>query len=72
MTSFAHNPALQHCWFPVAESVDVDIAADENRAVAVRLLANNYAIWRGADGALVAAPDRCPHREAPLSVGRVK
>jgi phenylpropionate dioxygenase-like ring-hydroxylating dioxygenase large terminal subunit len=27
--------------------------------------------WRDADGAVVAAPDRCLHREAPLSLGRL-
>ena len=38
---------------------------------AVRLLGDDVVIWRGPDGALVAAPDRCPHREAPLSLGLV-
>lgn len=29
-------------------------------------------IWRGADGALVAAPDTCPHLGASLATGRVE
>jgi phenylpropionate dioxygenase-like ring-hydroxylating dioxygenase large terminal subunit len=28
-------------------------------------------VWRGSDGTASAAPDRCPHREAPLSQGRI-
>ena len=28
-------------------------------------------VWRAADGAIAAAPDRCPHRDAPLSAGAV-
>lgn len=71
MTSFVHSAALQDCWYPVAESTDVDQAATEQRSLSVRLLASDYVIWRSADGGLVAAPDRCPHREAPLSIGTV-
>lgn len=60
------NPALLDHWYVVAESTDVDAGP-----VAVRLLGRSLVVWRGPDGALVAAPDRCPHREAPLSEGRV-
>ena len=67
MTAFVHQSALTTCWFPVAESVDI---ADQ--AHAIRLLAIDYVLWRDANGDLVAAPDRCPHREAPLSIGAVK
>jgi phenylpropionate dioxygenase-like ring-hydroxylating dioxygenase large terminal subunit len=28
-------------------------------------------VWRDRDGTLTVAPDRCPHREAPLSIGTV-
>jgi len=37
----------------------------------VRLLGQDIVLWRSADNAISAAPNRCPHREAPLSVGRV-
>ncbi len=33
--------------------------------------AADYVLWRSADGTVVGAPDRCPHREAPLSAGAV-
>jgi phenylpropionate dioxygenase-like ring-hydroxylating dioxygenase large terminal subunit len=58
--------ALRHQWYVVAESTDVAGAP-----VAVRLLGESLVLWRSADGAVVAAPDRCPHREAPLSGGTV-
>jgi phenylpropionate dioxygenase-like ring-hydroxylating dioxygenase large terminal subunit len=59
-------PALQGYWYVVAESADVASAP-----VAVRLLGRDLVIWRAGDGTVAAAPDRCPHREAPLSAGTV-
>src|SRR4029453_16956495 len=35
------------------------------------VLGERLVLWRTADGALTAARDRCPHREAPLSLGQV-
>ncbi len=64
MTTFVHRPALKTAWYPVAESTDV---GDE--PLATRLLGENLVIWRSHDGELVAAPDQCPHRQAPLSIG---
>ena len=61
------HPALANYWHVVAESADV--AADP---VAVRLLGRDVVVWRGPSGEIVAAPDRCPHREAPLSLGTVR
>ena len=60
-------PALRGYWYVVAESDD--IAATPH---AVRLLGQDVVVWRGPDGGLVAAPDRCPHREAPLSLGHLE
>lgn len=61
------HPALSDQFHVVAESVDVTDRAPR----AVRLLGVDHVLWRGPDGAVVAAPDRCPHREAPLSLGTV-
>ena len=58
------NPALRDAWYVVARSIDVSTAP-----VDVMRLGSSVVIYRDADGALVAAPDRCPHREAPLSKG---
>lgn len=64
---FVEHEALRHQWYVVAESVDVTDAP-----LAVRLLGADYVVWRTGGGELVAAPDRCPHRESPLSIGTVE
>lgn len=66
MTSFSAGPALRTAWHPVAEGAEIAEAPH-----AVTLLGDRYVLWRAADGTVVAAPDRCPHREAPLSAGTV-
>jgi phenylpropionate dioxygenase-like ring-hydroxylating dioxygenase large terminal subunit len=66
MTGFVASAALRAAWHPIAEGGDITDAPH-----AVTLLADRYVVWRTADGSLAAAPDRCPHREAPLSAGTV-
>ena len=60
------RPALRDCFHVVAETAEV-----VDRPVAVHLLGEPIVLWRDPDGAVVAAPDRCPHRQAPLSLGAV-
>jgi phenylpropionate dioxygenase-like ring-hydroxylating dioxygenase large terminal subunit len=60
------SSALADSWHPVARSVEV-VA----QPVAVTLLGRDVVLWRTQSGAVFAAPDRCPHREAPLSIGSV-
>ncbi|MBT3245351.1 MAG: aromatic ring-hydroxylating dioxygenase subunit alpha [Actinobacteria bacterium] len=60
------STALRSHWHVVAGSDDVSPGP-----CAVRLLGDDYVLWRDPGGSLVAAPDRCPHREAPLSEGKV-
>jgi phenylpropionate dioxygenase-like ring-hydroxylating dioxygenase large terminal subunit len=57
---------LANSWHPVAVSDEI---GDGPRAIA--LLERKIVLWRTASGAVIAAPDRCPHREAPLSIGTV-
>lgn len=59
--------ALDHCWYVVATA---DAISDQ--PIAVELLDVRYVIWRTADRDLVVVPDRCSHREAPLSLGTVQ
>ena len=65
MTAFVHQPRLRHAWHAVLRTVDVTGV----RPVAVRVCGEDLVAWRTADGAVAVAPDRCPHREAPLSLG---
>jgi phenylpropionate dioxygenase-like ring-hydroxylating dioxygenase large terminal subunit len=64
------HDALRHHWHPVAESGDLGSLGVE-RPLGIRLLGVDYVVWRGPDGAIVAAPDRCTHRESPLSIGSI-
>lgn len=63
---FVQAEALQNYWYPVAEIEDV-----RPGPLAVTLLGSQYVLWQSDDGRVTAAPDRCPHREAPLSIGYV-
>ena len=38
----------------------------------MRLLQNDYVLWRSPDGQIVAALDSCTHRQAPLSKGTLE
>jgi phenylpropionate dioxygenase-like ring-hydroxylating dioxygenase large terminal subunit len=53
-------------WHPVALAGDCIDAP-----LAVRLLAQDLVLWRDESGAVQAWADRCPHRGARLSLGRV-
>lgn len=55
---------LRHHWYPVAHADDVTVAP-----VGRTLLGTDLVLWRDDDGDVVAADDRCPHREARLSEG---
>ena len=60
------NPKLRGYWFAVAQADEV---APGPRPV--ELLGERFVVWRDGAGLLAAAHDRCPHREAPLSLGQV-
>ena len=53
-------------WHPVALASDV-VASP----VGVRLLGEDLVLWRDAQGVAKAFVDRCPHRGARFSLGRV-
>lgn len=63
---FARSERLADHWYVVATADEVAPGP-----IAVTVLGRTLVVWRGADGTLEAAPDRCPHREAPLSDGTV-
>jgi phenylpropionate dioxygenase-like ring-hydroxylating dioxygenase large terminal subunit len=61
------HEVLQRHWYVVAESTDLS-----DGPVRATLLGRNFVVWRTPDRNVVAAPDRCPHREAPLSEGSIE
>ena len=64
--TFCAAAAMRTQWYVVAEGADVADAP-----LGVTVLGETFVLWRGRDGEVSAAPDRCPHREAPLSQGTV-
>ncbi len=56
----------QSLWHPVA-----DEGALGTSPLAVRLLDHPLVLWRDSSGSVQAWTDRCPHRGAQLSMGRV-
>jgi phenylpropionate dioxygenase-like ring-hydroxylating dioxygenase large terminal subunit len=64
--SFASNPALRGYWYAVAQPASL-----LGGPLAATLLGEHLVVWRSPGGAVAAAYDRCPHREAPLSAGTV-
>jgi phenylpropionate dioxygenase-like ring-hydroxylating dioxygenase large terminal subunit len=61
------NTALRNHWYAVARAADIGDAPIGAEVLGVKL-----AIWRGGGGQLAAFPDRCAHREAPLSKGELE
>lgn len=58
---------LEHHWFPVLQSSELGRRAP----VAVTLQGDPLVLFRDAEGTAHALFDRCPHRNVPLSLGRV-
>lgn len=58
-------PDAARCWHPVAGLEELGDAP-----LAVRALGHDLVLWRGTSG-LAVFDDRCPHRGAELSLGRV-
>jgi phenylpropionate dioxygenase-like ring-hydroxylating dioxygenase large terminal subunit len=62
------NQGLLGHWYVVAKSADIV----PGRVLAVRALGRDLVLWRALDGRLSCVEDRCPHRGARLSHGRVR
>lgn len=59
-------PSLDHHWFIACRSTDL-----RARPLKRRLLGKDIVLFRAADGTAHALRDLCPHRNVPLSAGRV-
>jgi nitrite reductase/ring-hydroxylating ferredoxin subunit len=67
LVSFSSQGPLRNQWHPVAMSDDV-----QDAPLAIELFRDRLVIWRGPSGHVIAAPDRCTHRKADLSLGLVQ
>lgn len=67
MPVFYDNPALLDCWFALATEFEV-----RNGPIGRTLLGRKLVLFEDSAGEVQVADDRCPHREAPLSAGRME
>jgi nitrite reductase/ring-hydroxylating ferredoxin subunit len=58
---------LRNYWYPVAFSEDIG----RDKPVAIKCLGEELVVWRDEHGLPGVLLDRCPHRAAKLSVGRI-
>ncbi len=63
---YAFTMIEKELWHPVALS---EAVTDD--PLAVELLERHVVLWRDSSGAVLAWADRCPHRGARLSLGRI-
>jgi phenylpropionate dioxygenase-like ring-hydroxylating dioxygenase large terminal subunit len=64
----AESPFLTNCWYVAAW--DHEVGPD--KPLARRILGEDVVLYRRKDGQAVAMVDRCCHRLAPLSLGRIE
>jgi phenylpropionate dioxygenase-like ring-hydroxylating dioxygenase large terminal subunit len=55
-------------WYAIAPSR----AVVSRKPLGVRRFGESFALWRADDGHVVAMPDRCSHRSAALSAGKLR
>ncbi len=55
-------------WYPIVESRQVT----SRKPIGVTRLGERLVLWREANGRIVGMPDRCPHRSALLSRGKLR
>ena len=63
MAIFSDNQTLRNQWYAVANEFELD-----QGPIGRTILHQKVVIYRDTEGQVIAAPDRCPHREAPLSL----
>src|ERR1700683_1362628 len=55
-------------WYPILESRQLS----RNTPLGVMRLGERLVLWREANGRIACMPDRCPHRSAMLSRGKIR
>jgi len=65
-TTFATVVRLKDCWFIACTSAEL-----KNRPLARMIQGTPLVLFRAESGRAAALVDRCPHRNVPLSLGRV-
>jgi phenylpropionate dioxygenase-like ring-hydroxylating dioxygenase large terminal subunit len=58
---------IRNLWYVAAWSHEL-----ADKPLGTEVIGEPIVLWRRADGTAVALEDRCPHRHAPLSLGRIE
>src|SRR5207247_10200359 len=58
---------LRNYWYPIVQSEELG----QGKPIGIQCLGENLVVWRDDRGFPVVLSDRCPHRSAKLSLGRV-
>jgi phenylpropionate dioxygenase-like ring-hydroxylating dioxygenase large terminal subunit len=59
---------ISNQWYPILESRQLR----RDKPIGVTRLGERLVLWRAANGHIVCMPDRCPHRSAMLSRGKIR
>ena len=59
---------LRQFWQPVYHSVDLE----RSRPTPLRIMSQDFTLYRGESGATVLIDPKCPHRAAQMSIGRIE
>ena len=59
---------VKNAWY--CAGWDYDVSQGKNVLVSRLIAGEHVVLYRKPDGVVVAMEDRCPHRQAPLSLGR--
>ena len=57
----------QHYWIPAVPAASLKA---DGAPIRVRLLGNDYVVFRNTDGKVGILDERCPHRKASMALGR--
>lgn len=60
---------LRNCWYVVGWAHEIE---QPGQLLGCIVIGQPIVVWRDSDGAVHAMEDRCPHRHAALSLGRVE
>ena len=66
------KPSLHDNWYAVGFSSQINSDKKESKVLHLQLFGEPIIVYRGSNGKIVCAQDRCPHRAAPLSMGTTK
>jgi len=62
---------VRNVWYPIAIEHEIPRKSATSRAMGTRLLGEPIALYRDETNTVRCLADRCPHKNAKLSVGRV-